>query len=56
MGATYQFSLSNALKKAGVIDTVKLITFPISKNKILVRVENLVDEGVKAELDLKAIG
>lgn len=56
MGETTQSGLSDALKKAGVNTTVKLITFPVEKNKILARVENLVDEGAAAQVDLKAVG
>lgn len=40
-GKTYSSNLSAALKSAGINETMKLVTFPADRNKIIVRLENL---------------
>jgi len=41
--SSVESSLSKNLKAAGVVDTVKLLTFPIDHNQILLRLTNLYD-------------
>jgi len=36
-------SLSKSLKKAGIIDTIEMVTFPLARNKIMIRLENIAD-------------
>jgi len=31
------------LKDAGVVDTVNMVTFPLARNKIMIRLENIAD-------------
>lgn len=55
-GKTYNYDISGELKKAGIKDSVKLVTFPLWKNKLLVRLENLADDEKSAkEVDLRKI-
>ena len=38
-----QNKFSQELAHAGIIDTIKMLTFPIAKGKILLRFENIAD-------------
>ena len=48
-------TLSDDLKAAGVVDTVKLLTFPIEENKFFARLTNLDDLYDSAEINARKV-
>ena len=54
VGAGKASDLPAKLAKAGVKDTVRMLTYPLAENKIMVRFENLADT-TPAKVDLASI-
>lgn len=40
---TQNITLAQDLKDAGLVDTVTMVTFPLARNKIMIRLENIGD-------------
>jgi len=55
---TQNITLAQDLKDAGLVDTVTMVTFPLARNKIMIRLENIADiydNGANATVQLKNI-